>query len=82
VDWRMTEGPPPANLGYYFSPYEVSTSEGQTLPSIALRKFAASPCARLVYASGPIQIFDVAGIENGSCEPGTVGTGHGKRRYP
>ena len=82
VDWRMTEGPPPADLGYYFSPYEVSTSEGQTLPSIALRKFAASPCARLVYASGPIQIFDVAGIENGSCEPGTVGTGHGKRRYP
>jgi hypothetical protein len=80
VDWRMTEGPPPASLGYYVSPYESSAGGSGTLPSIALRKFAASPCARLVYGSGPIQIFDVARIENGSCTPGTVSTGRGKRR--
>jgi hypothetical protein len=76
VDWRMTEGPPPAALGYYFSPYEASVDEWKPLPSIMLRKFASSPCARLVYASGPIQIVDVARIENGSCVPGKVAPAH------
>jgi hypothetical protein len=83
VDWQMTKGPPPASLGYYISPYEPSNGEFEALPSIALRKFAASPCARLVYASGPIQIFDVARIENGSCVPSAVGgTVQGKQRSP
>jgi hypothetical protein len=82
VDWRMTEGPPPASLGYYFSPYETSRGEEGPLASIALRKFASSPCARLVYASGPIQIFDVSRIENGSCVPSMAGTGQAKRRSP
>jgi hypothetical protein len=36
----------------------------------------------LVYASGPIQIFDVARIENGSCVPSAAGTAQGKRRSP
>jgi hypothetical protein len=80
VDWRMTEGPPPAGLGYYFSPYEPFASAWKSLPSIGLRKFASSPCDHLVYASGAIQIFDVARIENGSCVPGAAGTGQGKGR--
>lgn len=80
VDWRMTEGPPPAALGYYFSPYEASVSEWKPMPSIMLRKFASSPCARLVYASGPIQIYDVARIENGSCVPSAAGAVQGKKR--
>lgn len=83
VDWRMAEGPPPAALGYYFSPYEASVSEWEPMPSIMLRKFASSRCVRMVYASGAIQIVDVARIENGSCVPGTVGTAHrshGKKR--
>jgi hypothetical protein len=76
----MTEGPPPAALGYYFSPYEASVSEWKPMPSIMLRKFASSPCARLVYASGPIQIYDVARIENGSCVPSAAGAVQGKKR--
>jgi len=79
ADWRMTEGLPPISLGYYFSPFELFGSEWEPLPSIALRKFASSPCARLIYASGPIQIFDVVRIENGSCVPRAAGTVQGKR---
>jgi hypothetical protein len=76
VDWRMTAGPPPAAQGYYFSPYEASVSEWKPLPSIMFRKFTSSRCVRMVYASGPIQIVNVARIENGSCVPGTVGPAH------
>ena len=79
VDWRMTEGVPPVSLGYYFGPYEPSGREWEPLPSIALRKFTSSPCVHLVYASGPLQIFDVARIENGSCVPSTVSTVQGKQ---
>ena len=66
VDWQMTEGPPQAGLGYYFSPYETSRGEKEGPLLHSLRKFASSPCVRLVYASGPIQIFDVARIETAS----------------
>ena len=79
VDWRMTEGVPPVSPGYYFGPYEPSAREWEPFPSIALRKFASSPCVHLVYASGPVQIFDVARIENGSCVPSAVSTIRGKQ---
>ncbi len=70
VDWRMTDGVP-ATPGYYFSPYEPHAGEyTQAFPPAALRKFASDTCSRLVYDSGPLEIFDVSAIENGSCSPG------------
>ena len=69
VDWRMTKGVP-ATPGYYFSPQEPGAGEyKQAFPTAALRKFASAPCIHLVYDSGPLQIFDVSRIEDGSCVP-------------
>jgi hypothetical protein len=69
VDWRMTKGVP-ATPGYYFSPQEPGAGQyKQTFPAAALQKFASAACTHLVYSSGPIQIFDVSRIENGSCLP-------------
>jgi hypothetical protein len=69
VDWRMTKGVPPTP-GYYFSSQEPGAGEyKQPLPAAALRKFASAACTHLIYQSGPVQIFDVSQIENGSCAP-------------
>jgi hypothetical protein len=67
IDWRMTRGVP-ATPGYYFSPEEPGAGKYRDVfPSAGLQKFSSSPCARLIYNSGPIQIFDVSGIESGVC---------------
>ena len=69
VDWRMTQGVP-ATPGYYFSPQEPGAGEyKQAFRAAALEKFSTADCIRLVYDSGPIQIFDVSRIEDGSCVP-------------
>jgi hypothetical protein len=69
VDWRMTKSVP-ATPGYYFSPQEPGAAHyRQSFPPAALKKFASAACAHLVYRSGPIEIFDVSRIENGSCVP-------------
>jgi len=69
VDWRMTKSVP-ATPGYYFSPQEPGAAEyRQPFPPAALKKFASAACTHLVYQSGPLQIFDVSQIENGSCLP-------------
>jgi hypothetical protein len=70
VDWRMTQGIPATPGAYYFSPWEPQAGEyTHPLPAVMLRKFATTDCARLIYSSGLIQIFDVTRIENGSCLP-------------
>jgi len=70
VDWRMTRSRPSTPGSYYFSPYEPHTGGyGGPFPGASLRKFASTACAHLVYQSGPLQIFDVRLIENGSCVP-------------
>lgn len=70
VDWRMTKSRPLGYGNYYFSAYEPKTGVySGPFPGAALRKFASTACARLVYHSGPIEIFDVSRIENGSCVP-------------
>jgi hypothetical protein len=67
VNWQMTKGVP-ATPGYYFSPQEPRAGEyRQPFQAASLRKFASAACTKLVYHSGPIQIFDVSRIENGSC---------------
>jgi hypothetical protein len=69
VDWRMTKGVP-ATPGYYFSPQEPGAGEyKEAFPAAALRKFSSAACTHLVYDSGPLQIFDVSRIEDGSCVP-------------
>jgi hypothetical protein len=83
VDWNMTKGLP-ANPGdYYFSPWEPQSNEyKRPLPAAMLEKFTTSTCAHLIYSSGPIQIFNVTRIENGSCVPGKVnGRRHEVRRH-
>ena len=69
VDWRMTQGVP-ATPGYYFSPAEPGAGEYRhAFPAAALKKFASADCIRLVYDSGPIQIFDLSRVLDGSCIP-------------
>jgi hypothetical protein len=70
VDWRMTDGIPSTPENYYFSPWEPQSGDyKRPMPAAMLRKFAETDCARLIYHSGPIQIFDVTQIENRSCVP-------------
>ncbi len=82
VDWRMTYGPPGSSGGYYFSPWEPGAGPNdKTFNASYLRKFAMYTCSYLVYSVGPVQIFDVAGIENGTCAPRPIGRStavHGK----
>jgi hypothetical protein len=73
VDWRTAEGIPPKSTGNYFGSW-VPSADNYThpIPVSELQKFAADGCSRLIYHSGPIQIFDVTRIENGSCVPRTA----------
>lgn len=67
TDWRMTDGVPPTP-GYYVSPNEPGAGKyRQMFPRKDLAKFDSAPCARLIYRSGPVQIFDVSQIEQGHC---------------
>lgn len=69
VDWRMTRSVPPSP-GYYFSPQEPHAGEyKQSFPAPALQKFASAACSQLIYDVGPVEIFDVSRIEDGSCLP-------------
>jgi hypothetical protein len=73
VDWLMTRGIPANPGNYYFSPWEPQAGQyTHPLPAVMLAKFASTDCARLIYDSGLIQIFDVTSIENGSCLPGAA----------
>ena len=69
VDWRMASGPATNSGGYYFSPWEPNAGSDISFPAAYLRKFATYSCDRMVYHSGPVQIFDVTRIENGTCSP-------------
>jgi len=70
VDWRMTYGIPTNPGNYYFSQWEPQSGQyTHPLPAVMLHKFSTTKCARLIYSSGPIQIFDVIQIEDGTCVP-------------
>ena len=72
VDSQMTKGVP-ATPGYYFSPQEPGANEyAQPFPAAALRKFTSYTCIHLIYHFGYVQIFDISGIENGSCTPRSI----------
>lgn len=74
VDWRMTDGIPVNPGDYYFSQWEPGAGEyTKPFPATYLRKFTTYSCSRLIFQSGPIQIFDVSGIENGTCAPRPIG---------
>jgi hypothetical protein len=83
VDWRMTNGIPTNPGDYYFSPWEpLSGKYTRPMPAVMLRKFTTTDCSRLIYTSGPIQIFDVTRIENGSCIPSAARTAHNAQGAP
>lgn len=72
VNSQMTKGVP-ATPGYYFSPQEPGANEyAQPFPAAALRKFTSYTCIHLIYHFGYVQIFDISGIENGSCTPRSI----------
>ncbi len=75
----MTKGFPPSG-GYYFSSQEPGAGTFKSVFSaVALKKFSSAPCTKLLYASGPIKIFDVSRIEDGSCTPGPDSRSEGKK---
>jgi hypothetical protein len=68
VNWRMTRRVP-LTPGYYFSPFEPEAGQYRhAFPAAALAKFSSAPCARLIYRSGAVQIFDLSLIKSGPCE--------------
>lgn len=74
VDLRMADGVP-INPSYYFTPYEPHGSyHAHPLPSSYLTKFGTTSCDSLIYSAGPLQIYDLTPIANGSCTPGKTGT--------
>jgi hypothetical protein len=83
VDWQMAHGIPVNPGNYYFSPWEPQAGQyTKPLPTVMLSKFATTNCARVIYHSGLIQIFDVTSIENGSCLPSTATPGNGGEAAP
>jgi Dolichyl-phosphate-mannose-protein mannosyltransferase len=75
VDWRMTYGLPTNPGEYYFSQWEPQAGD-YTKPFNGdyLKKFTTYTCSHMIYHSGPIQIFDVSGIANGTCAPRLIST--------
>jgi hypothetical protein len=70
VDWRMTYGLPSNPGDFYFSQWEPQAGDyTKPFKGNYLKKFATYTCSNMVYHSGPIQIFDVSGIANGTCAP-------------
>lgn len=60
----------------YYSSLEPDASlDGKPLPKAYFSKFATYTCSRLIYQSGPIQIYDVSQIANGSCVPQPIRKG-------
>jgi hypothetical protein len=75
VDWRMTRGIPTNPGNFYFSQFEPQSGlYTHPLPAVMLQKFSTTNCAQLIYSSGPIQIFDVTKIEDGTCVPKQANT--------
>lgn len=67
VNWRMTRAVQQIP-DYYVHPWEPEANHhSHVFPTQALEKFSSSPCIRLIYDAGPIQIYDVSQIESGSC---------------
>ena len=65
-----TEELPVGPTASYYSSLEPDASlDGKPLPKAYFSKFATYTCSRLVYQSGPIQIYDVSQIASGSCVP-------------
>jgi hypothetical protein len=70
VDWRMTYGPPSNSGEYYFSQWEPQAGHYLKPFNVDyLKKFTSYSCSKMIYHSGPVQIFDVSRIENGTCTP-------------
>lgn len=73
VDWRMTYGLPMNPGDYYFSQWEPNASNYTTpFKAADLEKFSNYTCSHMLYKNGPIEIFDVTGIERGTCVPKLV----------
>jgi hypothetical protein len=70
VDWRMTYGLPSNPGDFYFSQWEANAGDYTTpFDPNYLKKFSTYSCSRMIYNSGPLQIFDVSSIANGTCVP-------------
>jgi hypothetical protein len=75
VDWRMTHGLPSNPGDFYFTQWEPNAGKyTKPFDPAYLKKFSRYSCARTVYDNGPIQIFDVASIADGSCAPKLLAT--------
>ena len=82
VDWRMTYGPPNSPGEYYFSQWEPQAGDNKAFNGDYLKKFTTYTCSHMIYHSGPIQIFDVSGISNGTCTPKLINTDSSTVRSP
>ena len=82
VDWRMTYGPASSSGEYYFSQWEPQAGDNKAFNGDYLKKFTTYTCSHMIYRSGPIQIFDVSGIANGTCTPKLISTDSNAVRSP
>ena len=70
LNWLATQEVPALSGSYYYSDLEPDYMlDGKPLPKAYYSKFSAYTCSHLVYQSGPIQIYDVSQIANGTCQP-------------
>jgi hypothetical protein len=67
LDWRATQATALSAGGFYFSQWEPGAGENQSLPVAYFEKFATYTCSHLIYHVGSLEIYDVSGIENGTC---------------
>jgi len=67
VNWRMTSGLPKSPDMYIDAVEPEAGHYVHKFPARALQKFSSNPCIGLVYDAGPIQIYDLSQIENGTC---------------
>ncbi len=83
VDWRMTYGLPSDPGDFYFSQWEPQANDyTKPFDGNYLKKFTTYTCSHMIYHSGPIQIFDVSGIANGTCVPKLISTDSNTVRSP
>ena len=81
VDWRMTYGPPTNSGEFYFSQWEPQAGDyTKSFNGDYLKKFTTYSCSHLIYHSGPIQIFDVSRIADGTCAPKLISADSGAVR--
>ena len=70
ADWNMRYGSAANAGGYYFSTWEPNSGKpGNVFPAVGLAKFTMYTCSHMIYHAGPVEIFNVTGIENGTCDP-------------